>query len=78
MACMVCVEYNKDRLTSKEALSNIGEMIGNPNNTSEDVAHLIELTNKILDQEVPFEEWNSDEQTGVLDELDQAFGKEED
>jgi hypothetical protein len=78
MCCIICLEWQKELMSSKEALANIGEMIENPNNSEEDVLHLLELSNKIVDREVPFEEWQSDDLTGVLDELDKAFSPSED
>lgn len=77
MCCMMCVEYEKGKMTSKEALNNIGEMIGSTTNEDE-IAHLFELAGKIVDKELPFEEWDDDSQTGILDELDKAFGPDED
>jgi hypothetical protein len=77
MCCIVCLEFEKGKLTSKEALSNLGEMI-NDNSTKEEIEHYFEAANKIMDKEIPFEEWDSQEYTGVLDELDRAFGNEED
>ena len=78
MCCIICTEWQKELMSSKEALANIGEMIENPNNSEEDVLHLLELSNKIVDREVPFEEWQTDDLTGVLDEIDKAFSPSED
>lgn len=74
---MLCVEYNKGTMTSKEALSNIGEMIDS-GKTEEEVQHLFELADRVMDKEQPFDEWDDDSQLGVLDELDSAFGTEKD
>lgn len=74
MCCSICLEWIKGSMTSKEALANIGEMIGDPNNTEEDMNHLLELSGQIVDKEIPFEEWTDEDSTGVLDELDKAFG----
>lgn len=76
--CIICNEWQKGSMTSKEALANIGEMIGDPNNSEEDMEHLLNLSGKIVDKEIPFIEWDSDESTGVLDELDKAFTQDGD
>ena len=48
--CVVCKEWELGKLTSKEALKNLGEMI----NTSKDKEkeHYFEASSKILDKEV--------------------------
>jgi len=63
-------------MTSKEALSNLGEMIKD-NESEEEVRHLFELANKIVDEEIPFEEWETEERMGILEDLDEAFGQED-
>jgi hypothetical protein len=73
MCCIICIEFEKGKLTAKEALANLGEMISEKS-TEDEVKHYFEAANKIVDKEVPFEEWQDDEFTGVLDELDSAFG----
>lgn len=70
MCCMICNEWTKGSMSSKEALANIGEMIGDPNNTEEDVEHLLNLSGKIVDKEVPFEE---DSDSSPLEFLDDLF-----
>jgi len=45
--CIVCTEWEKGKLTNKEALRALGEM-GN-----EDPSHIIEVASKIMDKEVP-------------------------
>ena len=77
MCCLVCLEWEKGSMSNKEALANIGEMIDS-GKTDEEVQHLFELAGKVLTKELPFEEWESEEYTGVLGELDKAFGSEED
>lgn len=76
--CIICLEYNKGKMTSQEALANIGETIDANQNDEDKVQHLFELANKIMDKEQPFEEWDDDTQTGVLGELDLAFMPDED
>lgn len=75
--CIMCLEWEKGKMTSKEALSNIGEMMDSQK-SEEEIKHLFDLANKVLDKEEPFEEWDNDAQTGILDELDQAFNRDED
>lgn len=51
--CIICLEWEKQKLTNKEAFKAIGEMI-NPQNQK----HLEELSEKILTKEVPMAETN--------------------
>lgn len=53
--CVICVEWEKQKLTSKEAFKAIGEMM-NPK-TQE---HLEELSEKILAKEVPMPDTDAD------------------
>jgi hypothetical protein len=60
--CLICTEWQKGNLTTKEAFRNLGESL-NVASDEEDhdaVEHLLEFSNKLMDAEVPFEE--SDEQ----------------
>lgn len=75
--CVICLEWDKGSMNSQEALANIGEMIDS-NKDEEAVKHLFELAGKIVDKELPFVEWDTLDSTGILDELDQAFGQDED
>lgn len=77
MCCIICAEWQKGSMTAKEALSNLGEMI-NDNSTEEEIKHYFDISTKIVDKELPFEEWDSEEYTGMLGELDKAFGDRED
>jgi hypothetical protein len=61
-------------MSSKEALSNIGEKMEDPNNSEEDMEHLLNLSGKILDREIPFEE---DDNSSSLSDLD-FFNSSED
>lgn len=45
--CIVCTEWEKGKLTNKEALRALGEM------GKEDPSHIIEVASKIMDKEVP-------------------------
>jgi hypothetical protein len=65
------VEYEKGKLTSKEALANIGEMITSDKSEKE-VEHFVDLANKILDKEFPFDEFSD------TDSLEDLFGSDED
>lgn len=58
MCCLICVEWQSGKLTSKEAFRNLGESLqaANENDEYEKVEHLLELSNKILDMEVPLED----------------------
>lgn len=51
--CIICIEWEKQRLTSKEAFRAIGEMM-----TPQTQKHLEELSEKILQKEVPLAEVN--------------------
>ena len=75
--CLICYEWQKGSMSNKEALANIGEMI-DATTDEEDQKHLFELAGKIVDKEMPFDEWLTDENLGVLDELDKAFTQDED
>lgn len=65
--CIICIEWEKGKLTTKEAYRNMGEALS----TTEDEAvrnHLFELSEKLLESELPTSE--SDE------EIDKAWHKE--
>jgi hypothetical protein len=57
---MLCVEWEKQKITSKEAFRAMGEMM-----IPENQKHLEELSEKILSKEVPETETNKD--------IDEAF-----
>ena len=60
--CQLCVEWERQKLTSREAFSAINEML----ETSQDedyIQHLIDLSEKIIDSEVPSNELDTDEDT---------------
>lgn len=48
--CVICKDWERGKLTSKEALKNIGEVIYKDNKLDK---HLMDLSEKILDKEVP-------------------------
>jgi hypothetical protein len=51
--CIICQEWEKQKLTSKEVFRAIGEMM-----TPENQTHLEQLSEKILQKEVPETESN--------------------
>jgi hypothetical protein len=69
--CIVCRDWQLGRLTSKEALRNLGEMIF-ASEDKEEQAHLWEISEKILDNEVPISDtdeeldknWSDENQEG--------------
>jgi hypothetical protein len=65
--CRICVEWEKGKLTTKEAFKNLGEAL-NASDSQDERNHLFELSNKLLDKEVPMAE--SDQ------EMDSAWHKE--
>lgn len=62
--CIICTEWQKQKLTSKEAFRAIGEILHTSKDKSQ-VEHLRELSEKILEKEVPSAETN--------EEADQAW-----
>ena len=60
--CLICVQWNAGRLTNKEALRNLGEALTAATSNDEygNVEHLLDLSNRIIDREVPFEEIDSE------------------
>ena len=50
--CILCTEWERERLTSKEAFRAIGEMISTSKDKDQ-VKHLKELSEKIIQKEVP-------------------------
>lgn len=50
--CVVCLDWEKGKLTSKEALRNLGEMIQS-SSKEEEAVHYFEVVEKIMDKEVP-------------------------
>lgn len=62
-------------MTDKEALQAIGELLRGESE-EETVEHLFELSDKIVDKVDPFELWDSDADTGFLEELDEEFDED--
>jgi len=58
--CLLCVQWEKDKLTNEEAFGAIGEMLSTEKDEDK-IKHLIELSGKILDKESPFSEWDEDQ-----------------
>jgi len=53
--CIICTEWQKGKLTAKEAFGAIGETLRADPKQAE---HLTELSEKIMDKEVPMSERN--------------------
>lgn len=53
--CIICKEWMAGKLTSKEALSNLGELIGlkSESDRNPKIKHYYSVIDKILDKEVP-------------------------
>lgn len=56
--CIVCRDWQAGKLTSKEALGALGELINS--SKKEDKEHYFEVSEKILDKEVPVTEDDSE------------------
>lgn len=50
--CMLCVEWEKQKITSKEAFGAINEMLS-ASKDKEQVKHLSDLSERIISAEVP-------------------------
>ena len=62
MCCFLCIEWEKQKLTSEEAFRAIGEII----HTSKDqtqIDHIKELSERIISREVPVVESNEEADT---------------
>lgn len=57
--CIICQDWEKEKLTSKEAMRNISEMISSTKNHPL-TDHLLDLANRIIDSEIPFQDTNPD------------------
>lgn len=64
--CIVCRDWEAGKLTSKEALQNLGELIQAAKEDEKE--HYFEVSEKILDKEVPLSETD--------EELDQTWHEE--
>jgi hypothetical protein len=56
--CLICVEWEKQRMTSKEAMKAIGESLLHSNKVHTE--HLIDLSEKIISSEVPLNATDSE------------------
>jgi len=57
--CIVCKDWELGKLTSKEALANLGEMISTAGSTGGDqvnIDHYWDIVAKVMDKEVPMED----------------------
>jgi len=50
--CLICSDWEKEKLTVKEAMRNIGEILSGTTDP-EKIEHLIDLSGRILDKDVP-------------------------
>lgn len=64
--CIVCKDWQAGQLTSKEALRNLGELIGMKGEADLDpkIRHYYKAVEKILDKEVPVSD--SDEELNKI------------
>jgi hypothetical protein len=53
--CIVCKDWEAGKLSSKEAIKNLGELIGMKGENDKDpkIRHYYKAVEKILDKEVP-------------------------
>ena len=65
--CVICTEWQMGKLTSKEAMRNLGEILVNAED-EQIREHLFDLSNKIIDSEFP--------ETLVNEELDSKWWQE--
>jgi hypothetical protein len=65
--CVICIEWEKGKLTTKEAYRNMGEVLSTTED-EEQKNHLFELSEKLLESELP--KTTSDE------EVDASWHKE--
>lgn len=49
--CIVCVQWEKEKLNATEALRALGEMMRSTNEYSEDYEHYLEVSEKIIEEE---------------------------
>lgn len=56
--CIVCKDWQSGKLTSREAMRNLGELIGMKGEADLDpkIRHYYEAVEKIIDKEVPMPE----------------------
>jgi len=66
--CLICVEWQKGNLTTKEAFRNLGEQlnVANDDEDHEKIEHLLELSNKIMDSDLPFQEGSDEDLTDYV------------
>lgn len=57
--CNICSDWEKQRLTTEEAMRNIGESLAGAKDEKAK-QHLIDLSGRIMDQEVPMPERDED------------------
>lgn len=52
--CKICSDWEKGKLTAKDAMRNIGEVISSA--SKKDAKHLMDLSDRILDKDIPLKE----------------------
>lgn len=58
--CIVCVDWEKGKMTSEEALRALGEFIQSGDEYSEETKHYFDAADKILDKEVSLDGYDLD------------------
>lgn len=66
--CRLCVGWENKKITTQEAFDALNTIISTTKN-AETIAHLTDLSNRILDEEVPFADTDQ--------ELDASWSKEQ-
>lgn len=54
--CVVCTDWLKGKMTSEEALRALGELISADDNDEGKKRHYFDTVDKIMEDEVPFNE----------------------
>jgi hypothetical protein len=67
--CLICLDWQKGNMTSKEAFSAINEIVSTEKDETK-LKHIFELSNKILEKEAPYSEWDEDLHGHYIEGLD--------
>jgi len=65
--CLLCTQWELEKMSNKEAISAVGEILFTEEN-EENRKHFFDLINRIIDKE---EELKNDENTIFLEDLDE-------
>lgn len=49
--CVICIDWEKGKMTNKEALSALNEIIESDKTTADEFDHYLDLEDRILDKE---------------------------